>query len=111
MPMTATKDIQRIATIGMFDGVHRGHALLLDELCRRAAAASLVPTVFTFADHPLRQIAPDKCPPLLTDIVAKEALLHSLLPVGAEVYILRFDAIRFRRRTSGTEWQRGSSQP
>lgn len=92
MPMTATKDIQRIATIGMFDGVHRGHALLLDELCRRAAAASLVPTVFTFADHPLRQIAPDKCPPLLTDIVAKEALLHSLLPVGAEVYILRFDA-------------------
>ena len=90
--MTATKDIQRIATIGMFDGVHCGHALLLDELCRRAAAASLTPAVLTFSDHPLRQIAPDKCPPLLTDISTKEALLRSLLPSEAEVYALDFDA-------------------
>lgn len=90
--MTPTKDIQRIATIGMFDGVHRGHALLLAELCRRAAAASLTPMVFTFADHPLRQIAPDKCPPLLTDISTKKALLRSLLPGVAEVYTLDFDA-------------------
>lgn len=76
----------------MFDGVHRGHALLLDELCRRADATSSVPTVFTFADHPLRQIAPDKCPPLLTDIAAKEALLRNLLPSEAEIYVLDFDA-------------------
>ncbi len=90
--MTPTKDIQRIATIGMFDGVHRGHALLLAELCRRAAAISLVPAVFTFADHPLRQIAPDKCPPLLTDISTKEALLRSHLPAGSEIFVLDFDA-------------------
>lgn len=76
----------------MFDGVHRGHALLLAELCRRADAASLVPAVFTFADHPLRQIAPDKCPPLLTDISAKKALLRSQLPDGAGIYVLDFDA-------------------
>lgn len=90
--MTATKDIRRIATIGMFDGVHRGHALLLGELCRRAAAQSLVPAVFTFADHPLRQIAPEKCPPLLTAAADKEALLRRLLPPGAEVRVLGFDA-------------------
>ncbi len=98
--MTAIKDkdtqakgnIRRIATIGMFDGVHRGHALLLGELCRRAAAASLAPMVFTFADHPLRQIDPDRCPPLLTDIAAKEMLLRSLLPEEAEIHIIDFDA-------------------
>lgn len=90
--MTAPKDKQRIATIGMFDGVHRGHALLISELCSRAAAASLTPTIFTFADHPLRRIAPDRCPPLLTDAATKRSLLQALMPAGAEVRMLDFDA-------------------
>lgn len=34
-----------IATIGTFDGVHRGHQFLLDTLCREAAARSLRPLV------------------------------------------------------------------
>lgn len=81
----------RIATIGMFDGVHRGHSLLVDELCRRGAAFGYTPIVFTFADHPLREIAPAKCPPLLTDIDTKRALLQTLLPAFGAVEVLEFD--------------------
>lgn len=81
----------RIATIGMFDGVHRGHRLLVDELCRRGAAFGYTPIVFTFADHPLREIAPAKCPPLLTDIDTKRALLQTLLPASGAVEVLEFD--------------------
>lgn len=75
----------------MFDGVHRGHRLLVDELCRRGAAFGYTPIVFTFADHPLREIAPAKCPPLLTDIDTKRAQLQTLLPASGAVEVLEFD--------------------
>lgn len=57
----------KVATVGMFDGVHRGHRALLmrviDEAKRRGAEA----WVFTFASHPLALIAPEKAPsPLMT---------------------------------------------
>lgn len=89
--MSRHSDIPRIATIGMFDGVHRGHRLLVDELCRRGAAFGYTPIVFTFADHPLREIAPAKCPPLLTDIDTKRAQLQTLLPASGAVEVLEFD--------------------
>lgn len=75
----------------MFDGVHRGHRLLVDELCRRGAAFGYTPIIFTFVDHPLREIAPSKCPPLLTDIDTKRALLQTLLPASGAVEVLEFD--------------------
>ena len=37
------------AALGCFDGVHRGHRLLLDETVRLAAGNGTVPAVFTFA--------------------------------------------------------------
>ena len=44
-----------VATIGMFDGVHRGHATLVDFLNRQAAALSKQSLVITFLKHP-RQV-------------------------------------------------------
>ena len=42
------------ATIGSFDGVHRGHLAMLGELRRAAAAEGLPRMVVTFATHPRR---------------------------------------------------------
>ena len=39
------------ATIGMFDGVHRGHRLVVDNLRQAASARGLKTAVFTFTIH------------------------------------------------------------
>jgi riboflavin kinase/FMN adenylyltransferase len=41
-----------VATIGSFDGVHRGHVAMIEETRRMAAAMNLPVTLITFARHP-----------------------------------------------------------
>lgn len=64
--MVSDTSIPRIATIGMFDGVHLGHRHILSRLCEISREKGLEPLAVTFPDHPLRTIAPDIAPPLLT---------------------------------------------
>jgi riboflavin kinase/FMN adenylyltransferase len=52
--------------VGVFDGLHRGHAYLLEALCREAAARGARPTVITFDHHP-DEILTGSAPPLLCD--------------------------------------------
>lgn len=49
-----------VATIGMFDGVHRGHATLVDFLNRKAAAMGKQSLVITFRHHPRQVLHPDQ---------------------------------------------------
>lgn len=44
--------ISPVATLGIFDGVHRGHMVLLDILVRRAKEAGGESVVITFSPHP-----------------------------------------------------------
>jgi riboflavin kinase/FMN adenylyltransferase len=53
-------------TIGTFDGVHRGHQLLIETLRKEAAAHGLIPAVLTFEDMPYKYFNPEGCPRLLT---------------------------------------------
>jgi riboflavin kinase/FMN adenylyltransferase len=53
-------------TIGAFDGVHRGHMMLLRRLTEIAADAGAAPVVLTFEPHPRCVVDPAGCPPLLT---------------------------------------------
>ena len=54
-------------TIGAFDGVHRGHRVLLDRAVAEAAD-ELLPVAVTFDPHPLSVIRPDMAPLLLTSM-------------------------------------------
>lgn len=86
----------RVATVGVFDGVHLGHRHLLE--CTRAVAksieghhgASSAETVaVTFDRHPLSLIAPDRCPAMLTTAADRDRLLRE---AGAEdIVCLTFD--------------------
>lgn len=55
-----------VATIGVFDGVHRGHRQLLYELALWARATGGESTVLTFDRHPLEVLRGEKIAPLLT---------------------------------------------
>ena len=62
-------------TIGNFDGVHRGHTRILQQLNRRAAELQGPSVVFTFEPHPVRLLRPDAAPSPLTWVDRKANLL------------------------------------
>ena len=45
-------EIRRAVALGFFDGVHRGHAALLERVKERAAELDAAPAVLTFDVHP-----------------------------------------------------------
>ena len=66
------------ATIGSFDGIHRGHQALLKALIAGARAAGAASVLVTFEPHPRCVIDPDHCPPNLTTLEEKTWLLDQL---------------------------------
>jgi len=65
-------------TIGNFDGVHRGHARLIERLLAKARQVGGPAIVFTFDPHPVRLLRPQSAPPPLTWTDRKAELLSEL---------------------------------
>ena len=55
-----------VLTLGNFDGVHLGHQAIFRMLIERAREKKGTSVVYTFVPHPLRVIAPQRAPKLLT---------------------------------------------
>ncbi|APT84950.1 riboflavin kinase [Corynebacterium aquilae DSM 44791] len=55
-----------VVTIGMFDGIHRGHQRLITTAIERAQALDLPVVMVTFEPHPLSVVRPDKVPPMIS---------------------------------------------
>ncbi len=64
--------------IGNFDGVHLGHARIVERLVKQARRVQGPAVVFTFDPHPARLLRPDMAPPPLTWIDRKTQLLAEL---------------------------------
>ncbi len=64
-----------VATIGMFDGVHRGHRFVLSQVCDYAKAHHLNATVITFDRHPREVVQTGWKPLLLTTFEERMRLL------------------------------------
>src|ERR687884_67870 len=54
-----------VLTLGVFDGLHLGHQLIVRTVVERAQACGAVPTVITFDPHPRAVLHPESAPPLL----------------------------------------------
>lgn len=80
----------QIATIGFFDGVHKGHRYLFKQLNEEAAARGLKPLIVTFEEHPRTVLQSDYVPKLLSTKEERKALLSAY----GEVVMLRFSTIR-----------------
>jgi riboflavin kinase/FMN adenylyltransferase len=65
-------------TIGNFDGVHLGHAKIIERLLAVARQVEGPAVVFTFDPHPARLLRPEQAPPPLTWIERKAELLGEL---------------------------------
>jgi riboflavin kinase/FMN adenylyltransferase len=70
---TENAEIQRptVLTLGVFDGLHLGHQLIMKTVVDRARALGAVPTVITFDPHPRAVLHPESAPPLLQTLDQK----------------------------------------
>lgn len=89
-----------VATIGMFDGVHRGHATLVDFLNRQATDAGKQSLVITFLKHPRQVLHPGDgfrlIMPLDERLKQIEALGPDLLlPLDFTPEVAQLDAAQF----------------
>ena len=77
-----------VVTIGVFDGVHRGHQVIVGDAVRRANEQGLSCVVLTFDPHPLAVLRPEVEPTMLLSLHDRIAALHA---VGADaVCVLPF---------------------
>ena len=77
-----------VLALGNFDGLHRGHAKIIDRVRRRAGERGGTPAAMTFDPHPSRVVRPDKAPPLL---MTTEQRLEALGRAGMQgVAVVRF---------------------
>lgn len=75
-----------VATVGMFDGVHRGHQYLIGRLCETARARGLAAVAITF-DRPPRQVLQAGWTPQLLTSAEKKLQLLSQTPLDACVVL------------------------
>lgn len=83
------------ATIGCFDGVHRGHRYLIGQVCQEAAQRGLSSVLITFPVHPRQVMQSDYRPQLLSCLQQKTDLLQQqpadyciMLPFTRELSML-----------------------
>ncbi len=88
---TDNAEIQRptVLTLGVFDGLHLGHQLIMRTVVKRAAETAAVPTVITFDPHPRAVLHPESAPPLLQTLDQK---VEGFGALGIEqTIVVRFD--------------------
>ena len=66
-----------VVTLGNFDGVHRGHLAVIEQLKRVGAAHGLPAVAVTFDPHPLAVLRPENAPELLTPGPLRDDLLEA----------------------------------
>ena len=89
-------DTRLAVTVGVFDGVHRGHQQVFGVLEQTARRLGAMPAAVTFDPHP-EAIVTGRAPDLLMD--QQERLEHMSQRVAGGVVLQRFDEA-FRRTTA-----------
>ena len=64
-----------VITIGAYDGVHRGHQAVIEQVRQQAGILDARSIVVTFDRHPASVVRPESAPLLLTDLDQKLGLL------------------------------------
>lgn len=72
--------------LGSFDGIHKGHLVLIDEIIQKAKKNGGKSVVYTFENHPLSVVDKERAPKLLLNNDDKKEILEEL---GVDVLCLK----------------------
>lgn len=72
-----------VLTIGVFDGIHRGHAQLISRAVKSASARGVPAVLMTFDPHPMEVVRPGSHPAQLTTLTRRAELAEEL---GVDVF-------------------------
>ncbi|OBI10098.1 riboflavin biosynthesis protein RibF [Mycolicibacter heraklionensis] len=74
-----------VLTIGVFDGVHRGHAELISHAVKAGRARGVPTVLMTFDPHPMEVVYPGNHPAQLTTLARRAELVEQL---GIDVFLV-----------------------
>ena len=72
-----------VVSVGVFDGIHRGHQAIIADAVRMAGERGTPSVLITFVPHPSEVVRPGSHPPVLTSIVRRAELVEQL---GVDVF-------------------------
>ena len=78
-------EAQRILTLGNFDGLHRGHQSLVQQLKTRSEELGAKSCLMTFVPHPLKLLRPGG----VKEIFTEKELIHQMQSEGLQELILQ----------------------
>lgn len=88
-----------VVTIGVYDGVHRGHQQIIGHVAKRARDLGISSVVVTFDPHPSEVVRPGSHPAVLTTPHRKAELIEGL---GIDVLCVIPFTLEFSRLTAET---------
>ncbi len=88
-----------VATIGNYDGLHRGQQAVLGKVVERAAELGVEAIAISFDPHPLSVLRPESAPGLLTTAAQRE---QQLAEIGLDAFLL----VRFNNEVACTPARR-----
>ena len=96
----APPDKNTVLTIGVFDGVHRGHQHLLKQVVDVASRGGMLSGVLTFVNHPRSVLVPDTCISYITSVedrlsLLKDAGVDMVIPLHFDMELSRLRAHEF----------------
>ncbi len=83
-----------VVTIGVFDGVHRGHQQIIGHAVKRAGELGVQSVVVTFDPHPSEVVRPGSHPAILTEPARQAELVEAL---GVDVLCVIPFSVEFSR--------------
>lgn len=91
-------EVKRVIALGFFDGVHLGHAALLNRVKERAAERGALPSVLSFDVHPDTLVFGGEVP-LINSAIGRQDLIRRLFGIENTVFL------HFGRRMMLTPWR------
>ena len=80
------QNIKRVIALGFFDGVHLGHAALMNKTKERAEELSAMPSVLSFDTHPDNLVLGSEVP-LINSAAGREDIIHRYFGIDNVVFI------------------------